>query len=138
MLTVHEEIIGSGWSFPLRIDVAGGVVLSDGERKLEESMRLILSTAIGERPMRPEFGCAVHDFVFATSEDSTMAAIGVAVRDALGRWEPRIHIMDVEVAPDDDEPELLWIDVRYAPCETNSPRNLVVPFYTMPAREDEK
>jgi Bacteriophage baseplate protein W len=138
MLTVQQEIIGSGWSFPLRIDVAGSIVLSDGERKLEESVRLILSTAIGERPMRPEFGCAIHDFVFATSEEATMAEIDLAVREALARWEPRIQVMDVDVAPDDDEPELLWIDVRYAPLDTNSPRNLVVPFYTIPAREDEK
>jgi phage baseplate assembly protein W len=137
MLTVQQEIIGAGWSFPLRIDVAGGVVLSDGERKLEESIRLILSTAIGERPMRPEFGCAIHDFVFATSEDATMAEIAMAVREALARWEPRIQVIDVEVAPDGDEPELLWIDVRYAPCDTNNPRNLVVPFYTIPAQEDE-
>jgi phage baseplate assembly protein W len=135
---MQDEIIGSGWSFPLRFGVAGSVALSDGLRKLEESIRLILSTAIGERPMRPEFGCAIHDYVFAGSEPATMAGIGMAVREAVSRWEPRVRVVDVGVAPDDDEPQLLWIDVLYAPGDTNSPRNLVFPFYTIPAGEEEK
>ncbi len=138
MSAIQEEIIGSGWSFPLRLDVSGGVVLSDGERKLDESIRLILSTAIGERPMRPEFGCAIHDYVFAAAETTTMAEIGMVVREALGRWEPRVRVVDVDVAPDNDEPSILWIDVRYATCDTNSPRNLVFPFYTIPSREEDK
>jgi phage baseplate assembly protein W len=137
-MPLQQEIIGSGWSFPLRFGVAGAVAMSDGVRKLEESIRLILSTAIGERPMRPEFGCAIHDYVFAGSEPATMAEIGIAVREAVGRWEPRVRVVDVEVSPDPEEPERLWVDVLYAPFDTNSPRNLVFPFYTIPAGESEK
>src|SRR5579884_958115 len=62
---MSEEFIGAGWAFPVRTDATGGIALATGDRELEESMRLILATAPGERPMRPEFGCAVHDFVFA-------------------------------------------------------------------------
>ena len=65
-----QEFIGAGWAFPLRTDPTGGIALVSREREIEESIRLILATAPGERPMRPEFGCAVHDHVFAPADDA--------------------------------------------------------------------
>ena len=49
------------------------------ERELEDSMRLILGTAYGERPMRPEFGCAIHDYVFASVNATTAGLIAYEV-----------------------------------------------------------
>ena len=58
---VNDEFIGAGWAFPLRTDATGGIALVTREREIEESIRLVLGTAYGERPMRPEFGCGIHD-----------------------------------------------------------------------------
>jgi uncharacterized protein len=135
MLETRDEIIGSGWTFPMRFSAGGGVGLSTRERKLEESMRLILCTAIGERPMRPEFGCRIHEYVYGVPDADTAAGIAGAVKASLRRWEPRVKVMDVDVAPDPEEASLLWIDISYQPVDTNDPRNLVFPFYTIPTEE---
>ena len=94
---MSDEFIGRGWAFPLRTDATGGIALVAREREIEEAIRLILGTAPGERPMRPEFGCRIHDYVFASADGATAAAIAAEVREALGRWEPRIDVEDVAV-----------------------------------------
>ena len=128
-----EEFIGSGWAFPLRTDATGGIALSSGDRELEEAIRLVLGTAPGERPMRPEFGCAIHDFVFAPADATTAGRIAYEVRTALERWEPRVEVGDVETSFDVDEPSTLYIDIRYTRRGSNDPRNLVFPFYLIQA-----
>jgi phage baseplate assembly protein W len=131
---VSEEFIGSGWAFPLRTDATGGIALVSRDRELEESIRLILATAPGERPMRPEFGCRIHEHVFAPVDPSTAGLIAYEVRSALLRWEPRIDVRQVEVSAEGDE-TTLYIDVHYSIRGANDPRNLVFPFYVIPAEE---
>lgn len=131
-----HEFVGAGWAFPVRTDATGRIGLVTGVREIEESIRLILATAPGERPMRPEFGCAVHDYVFAPADASTAGDIAYAVRVALDRWEPRIELEDVTVRFDAVDNGILYVDVEYAVLGTNDPRNLVFPFYLIP-RHDE-
>ncbi|MEV7419207.1 GPW/gp25 family protein [Streptomyces sp. NPDC089919] len=130
-----EQFVGAGWAFPVRTDATGAVALVGGDAEIEESMRLILGTAPGERPMRPQFGCAIHDFVFAPADAATAAQIAYEVRLSLERWEPRIELVDVVVSFDPGEVGTLYIDVRYALRGTNDPRNLVFPFYVIPDHE---
>ncbi|MCX4549380.1 GPW/gp25 family protein [Streptomyces sp. NBC_01387] len=130
-----EQFVGSGWSFPLRIGPTGGIALVSGEREVEEAMHLVLATAPGERPMRPEFGCAVHDMVFAPINESTVGRIQHEVHTSLDRWEPRIEVHEVSVTVG-DAPGVLFIDVRYAIRGTNNPRSLVFPFYVIPSHDD--
>lgn len=133
---MSHEFIGSGWAFPVRTDRTGGIALVSDQREIEESIRLILATSPGERPMRPEFGCAVHDYVFAPADAATAGDIAYAVRVALERWEPRIELDAVTVRFDDAEHGVLYIDISYAICGTNDPRNLVFPFYVIPDHEE--
>lgn len=128
---MSESFIGTGWAFPLRTDATGAIALVSRETEIEESMRLVLGTAPGERPMRPEFGCAIHDFVFDSADADLAGRVAHAVRESLRRWEPRVEIDDVNVSYDADEPALLYIDIRYELAGTNDPRNLVFPFYTL-------
>jgi len=128
-----EEFIGAGWAFPLRTDATGSIALVTREREIQESIRLILGTAYGERPMRPEFGCAIHDYVFAPADATTGGQIAYEVRLSLERWEPRIDVLSVEVDTDPDDDATLWIDISYEHRGTNDPRNLVFPFYVIPA-----
>jgi Bacteriophage baseplate protein W len=130
---MSEEFIGSGWAFPLRTDATGRIALVSREQEIEESMRLILGTAIGERPMRPEFGCEIHDYVFDSADTETAARVAAAVRASLRRWEPRIEVRDVIVSFDSEDSSTIYIDIRYAVGEINDPRNLVFPFYVIPA-----
>ncbi|GAB3249454.1 GPW/gp25 family protein [Kineosporia babensis] len=130
-----EQFIGAGWAFPLRADASGAVALARGQREIEQAIRLVLATAPGERPMRPEFGCAIHDLVFAPVNEATSGQIRYEVRASLERWEPRIEVIEVNVLEDNDDDGMVLIDIRYAVRGTNSPRNLVFPFYTIPAEE---
>ncbi|KOG91461.1 GPW/gp25 family protein, partial [Streptomyces varsoviensis] len=134
---MSEQFVGAGWAFPMRTDVSGGIALVRREREIEESMRLVLATAPGERPMRPEFGCAVHDLVFAPVNEATAGRIRYEVRLSLDRWEPRIEVLDVTVSPAPDDPSVLYIDVQYAVRGTNNPRSLVFPFYVIPSTESD-
>ena len=82
--------------------------------------------------LRPEFGCAIHDYVFAGADAATAGLIAAEVRAALRRWEPRIDVHDVSVSFDSADPSTLYIDIQYVPKDTNDRRNLVFPFYTIP------
>ncbi|MFJ3219208.1 GPW/gp25 family protein [Kitasatospora sp. NPDC086801] len=128
--------IGRGWAFPLRVNATGGIGMVDRDREIEEAIRLILGTAPGERPMRPEFGCGIHEYVFAPSDGGTAGRIAREVRTALDRWEPRIEVDDVVIAFDTVDDGTLYIDVHYTVRSTNDRRNLVFPFYTIPSSPD--
>jgi uncharacterized protein len=129
---MSEEFVGRGIAFPLRIDPTGGLAVVEREREVQEAIRLILATAHGERPMRPEFGCRIHDYIFASPDLATRGRIAYEVAESLRRWEPRIDVHDVEVTSDLDERTTLYIDIAYSIRGTNDPRNLVFPFYTIP------
>jgi uncharacterized protein len=126
-------VLGTGLAFPLGVDDRGRIALAREEIDVEQAIRIILSTAPGERPMRPEFGCAVHDCVFERIDADTLARIDQAVRVALDRWEPRIDLEDIAFETR-REGELL-VHMRYRLRATNEVRNLVFPFYVVPAEE---
>ena len=130
-----ETFIGQGWAFPLRTDAAGGIGLVGDDESIQQSMRLVLGTAPGERPMRPAFGCRIHEHVFASADATTAGLIEHEVRSSLRQWEPRIDVTDVEVGFDDDRPSIVYIDISYRVRSTNDPRNLVFPFYTIPGED---
>jgi uncharacterized protein len=129
---MSQEFVGRGIAFPLRLDATGAIALVEQEREIQEAIRLILATSEGERPMRPDFGCRIHDYIFASPDPPTRSRIAYAVSEALRRWEPRIEVAKVEVTPDPGEPSTLFIDISYSIKGTNDPRNLVFPFYTIP------
>jgi uncharacterized protein len=129
------EIIGSGLAFPLQVDRRGGIALARDEQDIEQAIQLILGTAPGERPMRPEFGCGVHDFVFDSIDAGTIGKMELAIRDAIDRWEPRVIVETVEFNLSGVGEGRLIIDIGYRVRVTNSIRNLVYPFYVIPAEE---
>jgi Bacteriophage baseplate protein W len=134
---VIADFVGAGWAYPLEIDPGGGFALARGAARIEQSIRLILVTYPGERPMRPEFGSLLRDFVFRPASLDNAAELSSEVRKALIRWEPRIDVNTVDTYPAADDPGLLYIDITYTVRATNDKRNLVFPFYTIPEDEGE-
>jgi len=123
-----REFLGQGLAFPLQIDPRGGIALARGERDIEQSIKIILMTAPGERVMRPEFGCRVHELVFAPHNATTEGLIIHYVKQALDRWEPRIIVQEVDVSTD-DHGGVLWVEVKYRIRDTHNERSIVYPFY---------
>jgi uncharacterized protein len=130
------ELLGTGLSFPLAVDRRGGIALATGEQDVDQAIEIILSTAPGERPMRPEFGCGVHDFVFDTIDAATVGRLETEVRRALDRWEPRIVLEEVEFDLSRVLDGQLLINIGYRLRATNHKRNLVYPFYVIPDEEE--
>ncbi len=129
-----SDFIGNGWAFPAAISRGGTVRLVSGVEEVDAAIRMILSTVPGERVMRPEFGCAMWDMLFAPLTAGTLGLIEQAVREALERWEPRIELESV-AATGDQAAGAVHILVAYRIRSTNDVRNLVFPFYTIPTEE---
>jgi uncharacterized protein len=136
--SLPTDFIGSGWAFPLRVNARGGIELARREQDVQESIRIILSTPIGERRMRPRFGCGVHDLTFATNDPATHGLIRYHVVQALTLWEPRIELREdsVRVRTDADEPSRVLVEIDYVLRSTNERRNLVFPFYLIPGEPE--
>jgi uncharacterized protein len=132
-----SEILGSGLAFPLQVDPRGALALARGEDDIEQAIELILSTAPGEREMRPEFGCDVHDLVFDTIDAAMIGKMETAIRNALDRWEPRIDVMGLDFDLSSMSEGQLVITIDYRVRATNHQRNLVYPFYVIPEEEGE-
>lgn len=127
--TPAREFLGVGWRFPLRVGPHGGFSYSAGEQNIAESIWVILGTARGERQMRPRFGCGIHDYVFAPTDETTRGDIAQQVRDALTEFEPRVDVMDVSVEWNPIAESTLVVRIAYRIRSTNTFHNLVYPFF---------
>ena len=123
-----RTFLGTGWSFPVRTNSRGAIERATDETDIEESIRIILGTAKGERVMRPEFGCDVHDYAFAVVDTTTRTLISSSVREALTRWEPRISVERVDTSTAELDAGRLLVDIDYRVRTSNTRRNLVYPF----------
>ena len=126
---MSREIIGQGWAFPPAISVQGGLGMTDERSELSQSIRVILSTPLGQRVMRPTFGSRLQDLVFAPNNSQTIAQARRFVEEALGMWEPRIQVSQVDVRPDSQDQSCLLISIEYEVKATHDRRSLVYPFY---------
>ena len=123
-----KPFLGIGWGFPVNVDDAGQIELAEYEESVRQSVWIILGTTKGERMMRPDFGCGIHDLVFGMNTASTAGQVAQAVSEALLLFEPRLDVRDVQVTPNGNG-EVLLISVRYEVRATNNVFNLVYPFY---------
>lgn len=106
------------------------------EENVDENIRIILGTAPGERQMRPEFGCKIHDLVFRPNNRTTANTAETYVRMAVSKWEPRVGNLEVRADPDSYEENTLRVELKYTIIATNTTRNMVYPFY-LAGQEDE-
>lgn len=127
-----KNFLGSGWKFPPRLDSRGRIELVHEEQDVEEAVKLILMTRKGERPMRPEFGCEIHDLLFESNDPGASGLARRYVIEALQMWEPRIDVLEVTTISDPSRESAIRLDIRYNVIATNTERNLVFPFYTIP------
>jgi phage baseplate assembly protein W len=125
---MDKDFLGVGVSFPLRVE-NGKIAWSRYEESIRESIMTILGTAMGERVMRPDFGCGIHDLAFSVNDVSTAALAIFYVEEALKKWEPRIEVINVDANADNKEGDRLNINIEYRDISTNNRYNLVYPFY---------
>jgi hypothetical protein len=126
----QKDFLGRGWAMPVALDPRSGLVQSVAyEEDIRQSILIILETAPGERVMRPNFGCGIHEMVFTALDSTTVQRIRSLVEDALRRCEARIEVIDVTVDEAATEEGKLLIEVEYRVRRTNQMGNLVFPFF---------
>ena len=123
------DFLGVGWTSPVELKENGQIDVARYEDSVRQSIWMILGTAKGERVMRPDFGCGIHEKVFSPNNLGTVGQIVSDVRDALIEWEPRIDVLEVDTIPDRAQPNVILIQVNYQIRTTNNIFNLVYPFY---------
>jgi Bacteriophage baseplate protein W len=126
---VARNFLGKGWKYPVEVDRAGGIAMSELDESIRQSIHIILGTAPGERVMRPNFGCDIHDLVYAPNNLNTAALAAHYAVEALNKWEPRIEDVEAHADSSSDDANRLDITIKYKVRATNSSRNLVYPFY---------
>lgn len=135
--TDASTFIGRGIAFPMRVDSTGSIATVTGPEDVDRSIVMILSTAKGERLMRPQFGCEIWDQLFDPINANTMGRMAQSVRESLSQWEPRVTVEEVQAEPDLDHDGKVAIAITYRINATNDRRNLVYPFYVIPREGDE-
>src|ERR1700682_2104211 len=97
-----SNFLGVGFKFPFSVGSNGGIPLRKYENTSESSVRISSGTALGERQRRPDWGCRIHDFVFAPNNTSTQTLVGHHVEEALTKYEHRIRNVEVAAMPAPD------------------------------------
>jgi uncharacterized protein len=124
-----REFLGVGWSWPVEATGDGDIALARYEESVRQSVWIILGTSPGERVMRPDFGCGLQDLVFSVGNATTEGLVADEVRRSLTQWEPRLDLIEVQVANDPARPEALIVRITYRVRATNNVFNLVYPFF---------
>jgi phage baseplate assembly protein W len=126
----RKDFLGRGWSMPVELDPRTGLVASVAyEADIRQSILIILETAPGERVMRPNFGCGIHDLVFSAVDSTAIQRIRSVVEEALRRCEARIDVLGVNVDEAATDEGKLLVEIEYRVRKTNQLGNLVFPFY---------
>ena len=126
----RREFLGRGWAMPVELDPQTGRVDTVAyEDDIKQSIRIILETAPGERVMRPNFGCGIHELVFTALDSTTIQRIKSVVEEALRRCEARIEVLEINVAEQATLKGELSVSIDYRVRKTNQKDNLVFPFH---------
>ncbi|MCK5014198.1 MAG: GPW/gp25 family protein [Candidatus Omnitrophica bacterium] len=126
---MEKNFLGVGWKYPVYVTIEGKIAKSEYEEDIKEAIWIILGTVKGERVMRPDFGCGIHDLVFTPINTATITLVENSVREALTIWEPRIELIKVEASSEKSEEGKMLVSIDYRVRTTNNRFNLVYPFY---------
>lgn len=130
MAEKQKAFLGTGWFFPVQADPQTGRIMTvSQEEDIAQAIRIILSTRPGERIMQPEFGCDLYQYVFGNIQKDEIIQIQQCVQEALRKWEPRIIETEVHVDTSRLSAGVLLLEIRYRVRVTNTPYNLVFPYY---------
>lgn len=125
-----NSFLGTGWSFPPTFDHdSKSVRTSTDTQDIDESLKILLSTRLGERIMQPEYGCNLEDLLFSPLDLTLKTVVSEQIKTAILYHEPRIDVEKISYSESNDLEGILLIQIDYLIRSTNSRKNLVFPFY---------
>lgn len=121
--------LGQGWSFPPTfVRGSNTLELVKAEEDIKQSLHILLSTTLGERVMRSDFGANLHQQVFEPMDAAFQAYVQSIISDAITNYETRINLDSVDVFADNEEGRI-ELTVNFTIISTNSRANIVYPYY---------
>ena len=84
-----------------------------GEQAVTQSILMLLMTPKGQRVMRPEYGCRIHELIFAPNDATTLGLAAYYVDEALRVWEPRIELVHVDATTDPADASRILVHIEY-------------------------
>jgi phage baseplate assembly protein W len=126
------QILGKRLAFPLHLDDRNQLAMVDGDMAVRQSIYLIVMTVPGERVLRPEFGCRIHELIFDPLNSQTFITAKRYVEEAIRRWEPRIDVEELTIDSGDVDRGEMLIYIKYKHKDRPDPRSLVFPYYLNP------
>jgi phage baseplate assembly protein W len=125
-----NTFLGRGWSFPPVFNQdSKSVEMVEDEIDIYQSLVLILTTRPGERVTNPNFGCAMHDYLFHPIDSTTNFLIKDAIKRAILYFEPRITLHDVLIDTSEELDGIVGITLDFTIRKINVRSNIVFPFY---------
>ncbi|MEZ6134617.1 MAG: GPW/gp25 family protein [Pirellulaceae bacterium] len=126
---MSADFLGRGLAFPIVPDGTGGLAYAEGQAHIEQSLKLLLLTSLGERVMRPGLGSQASSLVFSPGSVLYLRLLETAVYEAVRAWEPRVELEDVQAEALPNEECHVVVNIAYKIRGSNARGNLVFPFY---------
>ncbi|MBL9007648.1 MAG: GPW/gp25 family protein [Myxococcales bacterium] len=135
-MSSDSSFLGCGWAFPPAFGAGGSSVdMVSGPEDIEQSLRIILGTAPGERVLLDQFGCDLPSFLFEEVDQRLLNKLKRHITDAVLEFEPRIQLETIDVRDADPKAGRLLIRLTYLVRSTNSRFNMVFPYYLLEATQ---
>jgi phage baseplate assembly protein W len=129
-MPADPPFLGTGWAFPPAFGRGGAEVgMVSGAEDVHQSLRVLLSTAPGERVMAEDFGCDLRSAAFEEIDQGLINSVTGIIADAILLYEPRVTLEQLDVSAADAVEGLVLITLTYTIRSTNSRYNMVFPYY---------
>ena len=126
----EKSFLGTGWSFPPTfLKESANIALVSDEEDIKQSLKIYFNTKIGERIMRPEYGCVIHEHIFDRIDDSILDILSFELTQNIGQIEPRIIVEKIDSKKVDKDGGIIEINMIYRIISSNVRDNIVFPYY---------
>ncbi len=125
-MSISRKFLGRGWSFPPKFDKnEKTVVMYEEEEDIHSSIFVILSTRLGERIMRPEFGTNLEELIFNNLTGILKTKVAESIKTSIILHEPRVKVIDVDISESNSNEGFFIVKLDYIIRATNSRFNEV-------------
>ena len=126
----EKSFLGIGWSFPPTFNKErSDVEMTTKEEDIKQSLHIYFHTKLGERIMRQDFGCIIHEHLFDRLDTSILDILTFELKQNIGNIEPRIIVNKIAINPVDVNDGRIEINIEYTVITTNVRDTIVFPYY---------
>tara|TARA_B110000240_G_C13512661_1_gene460746 strand:+ start:7943 stop:8356 length:414 start_codon:yes stop_codon:yes gene_type:complete len=126
----EKSFLGRGWGFPPTFSKEkADIEMVSKEEDIRQSLIIFFNTKLGERIMRSDYGCIVHNYMFEKSDLDVYEQLAFELKQSIRIYEPRVIVHNVHASKSDAINGLIHLEVVYEVHSTNVRDNIVFPFY---------